>query len=64
MLCMHIELHQAVQQHGPLEDFKKLYSTFPNENSRMTDLGQHTLLFRYIYMYVIGYAHIAKGTNA
>ena len=43
-----IELHETVQHHGPLDDFKQLYSCLSHEKPKSTDLGNHTLLFRYI----------------
>ena len=58
-----VGLHEAVQQHGPLEEFKKLYSCLSHENSSITNLGHHTLLFRYVYILqidlrtIIIYAH-------
>jgi len=48
MIFYTTELHEIVQQHGPLEDFKQLYSGLSHENPRSTDLGHQTLLFRYV----------------
>lgn len=40
-------LHDIVQQCGPLEEFKNLYSQIPVLNKLdYTDLGLQTLLFR------------------
>ena len=45
--CVIAELHDIVQQCGPLEEFKNIYSQIPSmKKPDYTDLGHQTLLFR------------------